>query len=98
MEGKDADLSVHAQPENTNSMKSLDSYENGKTIGPPSPPTSVKATESENGRNENGSQLGEVAGGKPSVGESSASSHRGANAGRNGTTILERIPADRCTR
>lgn len=92
MESKDADQSVHAQPETTNNMKSLDSNENSKTMGPPSPPSSVKATESDNGRNEG------VAGGKLSVTGSSASGHRGANAGRNVTTTLERLPADRWTR
>ncbi len=98
MESKDADQSVHAQLETTNNMKSLDSNENNKTMGPPSPPSSVKATESDNGRNENGSHLGEVAGGKLPVSGSSASGHRGANAGRNVTTTLERLPADRWTR
>ena len=98
MESKDADQSVHAQPETTNSMKSLDSNEKSKTMGPPSPPSSVKATEANNGRNENSSRLGEVADGKLSVSGSPASSHRGANAGRNVTTTLERLPADRWTR
>lgn len=89
-----ADQSVHAQPETTNSMKGLHSSKDSKTISQPSPPSSLKATESDNGRNENGSHSGEVAGGKLSVSGSSASSPRGANAGKNDTTTLECSPAD----
>lgn len=85
MGSKAVDQQVHVQADPTHSMKSLRPDENSKSTSLPSPPSSVKATESESGRNENGSHPGEVAAGEPPVAGSSAGAHGGANAGMKNT-------------
>lgn len=80
MASEAVDEQARAQAESTNSMKSLPINENGDNTSLPSPPSSVKATGSDSGRNENDSHSAEFAGGEPSLGGSSASANRGANA------------------
>lgn len=70
-------------------MESLHENGNGDTTSLPSPPSSVKATRSDSGRNENDSHSAEVAGGEPSVSAISASANKGADSGtRNKATLL----------
>ena len=95
MASEAVDKQVHPQAESTESMKSspINEKDNAKSL--PSPPLSVKATGSDSGRNESDSHSAEVAGGKPSVGGSSASANRGASAGNIHMAALVRLKANR---
>lgn len=95
MASEAADEQVHAQAKSTNSMKAPLINENGITTSLPSPPSSVKATGSDSGRNENDSHSAEVAGCEPSVGGSSASASIEASAGIKNTATLGRLQANR---
>ena len=94
MGSKAADKQVHAHVETTSVMESLPTDKGGNAPSLPSPPSSVNATQSDGGRNENGWHSGETAGGELSVIGSSADAHRGANADGTRLEILMGLQAN----
>lgn len=93
MGSKAVDEEAHLQAETTSSMESLHTNKNNNTTTLPSPP-SVKATESDSGRNENGLHLVEVVGGELTVSGNFASAPKGANAGMKNTATLVGLQVD----
>ena len=81
MASKAVDKKYHVDTQSTNGMESVHTNENSGAMSLPSPPSSVKATVSDSGRNEHGSHSAEVAGSEPSVSGTSASANKGVIAG-----------------
>lgn len=94
MATKAADEHVHSPADTTNSMKSVEPNENKDTLSLPSPPSSVKATESDSGRKENDPHSTEAAGGEPSAAGSSSSAPNGANGGMTSAAAVVGLQAD----
>lgn len=94
MEQKAAENKVAAQIENTNSIETPDTKEDRGSTSLPSPPVSLVAAESDSGRRKNESHLGELAGGEPPHGESSAYTETEADTCMKGSTILFSMKAD----
>lgn len=92
MESRAAGKQVRMGVEPTESMTGLPINQDSNITSPPSPPSSVKATEQDSDRTTDGSLVGEVAGGGSSV-----SASGGANGGTMKTAALIQVQANRQT-